>query len=331
MERAPMVNGKGRVKREEVHEEGGVVFLQVPSSTTEEEGVGAATHARDASPQQPRGSPSPPPPSPPHRVGVDAMRCTVSKTLPHPLGGPARREFKKALSKPQSSSHPPTGDQVGGIFGIIDQEVMGIHGMLSGLVEVVYDSYTKAIKRIEEARASQQQAPAPQHQQPRSDATSTTQLASDPNALARAMSEAQRSIADLKHLQDKHQLLCASFERHRDLFCQLHSASAAAVESVPHQHRTEQVRQLACILESCSQERMEPGRDDVLTREGADRLASEIKSISSALRGYNALQEIVLDMKRAEKKRRVEAQLSSSSPLVSEPVPQRQKRAHRQA
>ena len=56
------------------------------------------------------------------------MRSVVPKTVPNPLGGPARREFKKLAAQ--------LGGGGEGIFNTIDSDIMGIVEALSSIAEV---------------------------------------------------------------------------------------------------------------------------------------------------------------------------------------------------
>lgn len=71
-----------------------------------------------------------------------SLRDSVTKTIPNPLAGGCRNEFKKMLSKVDKHD--------GAMFGAIDSDIRKMNMCLENVADTVYGTYCKALKRLME-------------------------------------------------------------------------------------------------------------------------------------------------------------------------------------
>lgn len=134
-----------------------------------------------------------------------SMRDSVSKTVPNPLNGTSRREFKKILA---------SGGDMGSsmIFSSIDDDVMKIMECLSRISETTYDSYAKAAKKVSNP------------------VIQTVAVPDDQNKLVGVIKDGRKAQDNLTDWMNKYALLNEIHEKHLDLYSGLYHASMALVE-----------------------------------------------------------------------------------------------------
>ena len=136
--------------------------------------------------------------------GITSMRENVARTVPNPLGGTCRREFKKFVSKMDR------GDAA--VFKALDTDIMSIMGCLANISESTYDSYTKAAKMMHHPVA-----------------IAVKPTTDDASQLYTVLSNGNNALDELDFQRNRYALLNASHERLQDLYVQLYHASMTVV------------------------------------------------------------------------------------------------------
>ncbi len=223
---------------------------------------------------------------------ISSMRDSVSRTVPNPLNGTSRREFKKILANTEGGSL---------IFHSIDNDVMKIMECLANISETTYDSYAKAAKRV----------------------SSSQSIPQDPNQLVGMIKDGQKKLDELTEWKNKYAMLDTIHEKHLDLYSNLYHASVALVDecSKISPISAEKLKKMMEDVEPDTRKIPKPfdlrhKSDDFLRK-----FAKESDTLLSAFKDYAKLQRDCMDLfkENQELNRRLEASSNKVSPPCSGP------------
>jgi hypothetical protein len=241
--------------------------------------------------------------------GVDSMRNVVKQTVPNPLAGPARKEFKKIAAKLS------TGGE--GIFNTIDTDVMTIMDALSNIAEATYDSYSKlAAKSV--AAESEAAAAA---------SAASTHVTGMPSVLAAEIAKGAEALDQVETLKGHLNLMMGALDEYKNLYQALHDEFSGMVEDCSNSVKsrillsTASVEKRRLILERCTPAYV---NSNVEVKGGNPperfvELAKKCTEMGTALRDYKAMQDFMIkNLAKQKRTNKNEAMTKAAAMLAGE-------------